>query len=102
MTDQKTPQSSPSAGSWLSETHGKSESNGSQLVQVGEPLPRQHLTNHFLLGPKGEGARAMAFFLIFQYNERYRMNFVFGLGTWNNFCTKRDGKWVLQPLKVNG
>ena len=44
----------------------------------------------------------MASFLIFQYNERYRMNFVFGLGTWNNFCTKRDGKWVLQPLKVNG
>ncbi len=36
-----------------------------------------------------------------QYNVDYRTNFVFGIGTWDNFCVQRNGRWVFQSLKVN-
>jgi hypothetical protein len=63
-------------------------------VQAPEPFP-------FVMEPEGEGARVKAFFSILQYNVEYRTNFVFGIGTWDNVCTKRNGKWVFQSLKVN-
>jgi hypothetical protein len=64
-------------------------------------IGRQHLANHFVMEPESEGARVKAFFSILQYNVEYRTNFVFGIGTWDNFCTKRNGRWVFQSLKVN-
>ena len=64
-------------------------------------IGRQYLANHFFMEPEGEGARVRAFFSILQYNVEYRTNFVFGGGTSDNFCTKRNGKWVFQSLKVN-
>ncbi len=64
-------------------------------------IGRQHLANHFVIEREGEGARVKAFFSILQYNVEYRTNFVFGIGTWDNFCVKRGGRWVFQSLKVN-
>jgi hypothetical protein len=62
---------------------------------------RQHLANHFLIEREGEGARVKAFFSILQYNVDYRTNFVFGIGTWDNFCVKRDGKWMFKSVYIN-
>jgi ketosteroid isomerase-like protein len=64
-------------------------------------IGRQHLANHFVIEREGDGARVKAFFSILQYNVEYRTNFVFGIGTWDNFCVKRGGRWVFQSLKVN-
>jgi hypothetical protein len=64
-------------------------------------IGRQHLANHFIIEKEGEGARVKAFFSILQYNVEYRTNFVFGIGTWDNFCVKRNGKWVFQSVFIN-
>jgi hypothetical protein len=61
---------------------------------------RQHLANHFLITREGEGARVRAFYSILQFNVDYRTNFVFGIGSWDNFCVKRNGQWVFQSLCV--
>jgi SnoaL-like domain len=62
---------------------------------------RQHLANHFIITREGEGARVKAFFSILQFNVEYRTNFVFGIGTWDNYCVKRNGKWVFQEETIN-
>ena len=64
-------------------------------------IGRQHLANHFLITREGEGARVKAFFSILQYNVDYRTNFVFGIGTWDNFCVKRNGQWVFKSVYIN-
>ncbi len=64
-------------------------------------IGRQHLANHFLITREGDGARVKAFFSILQYNVEYRTNFVFGMGTWDNYCVKRNGEWVFQSVKIN-
>jgi len=64
-------------------------------------IGRQHLANHFLIEREGEGARVKAFFSILQYNVDYRTNFVFGIGTWDNFCVKRNGQWVFKSVYIN-
>lgn len=63
---------------------------------------RQHLANHFLITPEGEGARVKAYFTIVQFNVDYRTNFVFGIGNWDNLCVKRNGKWVFKSMYING
>jgi 3-phenylpropionate/cinnamic acid dioxygenase small subunit len=63
---------------------------------------RQHLATHFLLERVDERtARARAFFSILQFNVYYRTNSVFGIGTWDNVCVKRDGIWLFKELHVN-
>ena len=67
---------------------------------------RQHLFNHFLMEPEttpeGEaGARVKSFFQIIQFNVDYGTSFVFGIGTRNDLCVKRDGKWLFKTLYVN-
>ena len=67
---------------------------------------RQHLFNHFLISPEAtpegeEGARVKSFFQIIQFNVDYGTNFVFGIGTRNDTCVKRDGKWLFKTLFVN-
>lgn len=67
---------------------------------------RQHLFNHFLMTPvkteQGEdGARVKSFFQIIQFNVEYRTNFVFGIGTRDDVCVKRDGVWLFKQLYVN-
>jgi SnoaL-like domain len=64
-------------------------------------MARQHLANHFLITKEGEGARVKAFFSILQYNIEYRTNFVFGIGTWDNFCVKRNAQWVFKSVYIN-
>jgi hypothetical protein len=67
---------------------------------------RQHLFNHFLFDPviteEGEtGARVKSFFQILQFNVEYRTNFVFGIGTRDDLCVKRNGQWLFKTLHVN-
>ncbi|HET6501721.1 MAG TPA: nuclear transport factor 2 family protein [Amycolatopsis sp.] len=63
-------------------------------------IGRQHLANHFLMTPEGPDVRVKAFFSILQHNLDYRTNFVFGLGNWDNLCTKVDGGWLFKSLTV--
>ena len=30
----------------------------------------------------------------------YRTNFVFGLGNWDNVCTKASGEWLFKSMKI--
>ena len=67
---------------------------------------RQHLFNHFLMTPittpeGDEGAGVKCFFQIVQFNVEYRTNFVFGIGTRDDVCVKRDGVWMFKQLRVN-
>jgi hypothetical protein len=62
---------------------------------------RQHLFNHFLMTPEDGGARVRSFFQIVQHNVDYGTNFVFGIGTRDDFCVKREGVWLFKSLKVN-
>ena len=67
---------------------------------------RQHLFNHFLMNAMktedgGDGARVRCFFQIVQFNVEYRTNFVFGIGTRDDVCVKRDGVWLFQQLRIN-
>ncbi len=63
---------------------------------------RQHLANHFLIERQADdAARVRAFFSILQFNVYYRRNFVFGIGSWDNRCVKRDGIWRFKELHVN-
>jgi hypothetical protein len=64
-------------------------------------LGRQHLANHMLMTPEGEGVRVKAFFSILQYNVDYRTNFVFGIGNWDNYCVKQDGQWYFKTVFIN-
>lgn len=66
-------------------------------------IGRQHLANHILLerdeadrGP----VRARAFFTIVQFDVDRRTSSVFGLGTWDNRCVKRDGAWLFELVQV--
>ena len=63
-------------------------------------IGRQHLANHFLMTREGDDVRVKAFFSIVQHNLDYRTNFVFGLGNWDNLCTKRDGTWLFKAVTV--
>lgn len=64
-------------------------------------IGRQHLFSHYIMWPEGEGARVRTFFQIIQFNVDYGTNFVFGIGTRNDLCVKRDGRWVFQNLYIN-
>lgn len=67
---------------------------------------RQHLFNHFLMtpetSPEGEpGARVKSFYQIMQFNVDYGTNFLFGIGTRNDLCVKKNGAWLFKHLQVN-
>jgi hypothetical protein len=62
---------------------------------------RHHVFNTFLMTGENGGARVKSFFQIFQHNVDYKTNFVFGIGTRDDFCAKEDGVWVFKSLKVN-
>jgi len=67
---------------------------------------RQHLFNHFLMtpetSPEGEtGARVKSFYQIMQFNVDYGTNFLFGIGTRNDLCVKKNGVWLFKHLQVN-
>lgn len=66
---------------------------------------RQHLFNHFIMTPTTdageEAARVRCFFQIIQFNVEYRTNFVFGIGTRDDICVKRNGVWLFKQLYIN-
>src|SRR5690242_7945283 len=63
---------------------------------------RQHLFNHFLMTAEGDsGARVKSFFQIMQFNVDYGTNFLFGIGTRNDLCEKKNGVWLFKHLQVN-
>jgi hypothetical protein len=62
---------------------------------------RHHVFNTFLMKGEDGGARVKSFFQIFQHNVDYRTNFVFGIGTRDDFCAKENAVWVFKSLKVN-
>jgi hypothetical protein len=63
-------------------------------------IGRQHLANHYVMTPQGEDVHVLAYFSILQHNLDYRTNFVFGLGNWDNVCTKQDGEWLFKSVTV--
>ena len=63
---------------------------------------RQHLFNHFRFFPESlERVRVQSFFQIIQFNVEYNNNFVFGIGTRDDWVVKQQGQWVFQTLYVN-
>src|SRR5262249_38716213 len=48
-----------------------------------------------------ESARVKSFFQIIQFNVDYGTNFVFGIGTRDDLCVKRGGRWLFKQLYVN-
>lgn len=64
-------------------------------------IGRQHLASHLLITREGaDTARLRAYFSILQHDMDYRRSFVFGLGSWNNVCVRRDGAWRFRSLTV--
>lgn len=62
---------------------------------------RQHLFNHYIMEPTSEGVRVRCFFQILQFNVEYGTNFVFGIGTREDLCVERNGRWVFKSLFIN-
>ncbi|HVV93301.1 MAG TPA: nuclear transport factor 2 family protein [Hyphomicrobiales bacterium] len=62
---------------------------------------RHHVFDTFLMKAENGGARVKSFFQIFQHSVDYNTNFVFGIGTRDDFCIKENGVWVFQSLRVN-
>jgi hypothetical protein len=64
-------------------------------------IARQHLANNFVMTPQGpDEMHVKAFFSILQHNLEYRTNFVFGLGNWDNVCTKASGEWLFKSMTI--
>jgi len=63
---------------------------------------RQHLFNHFIMDREPDGAvKVRCFFQIVQFNVDYGTNFLFGIGTREDLCVERDGRWVFRTLFIN-
>jgi hypothetical protein len=62
---------------------------------------RQHLFNHYIMEPQAEGVRVRCFFQILQFNVEYGTNFVFGIGTREDLCVRRNDHWVFKSLFIN-
>lgn len=41
-----------------------------------------------------------AYSSILQHNLDYRSNFVFGLASWDNVCTKATGEWLFKSTRI--
>jgi len=41
-----------------------------------------------------------AYSSILQHNLDYRRNFVFGLASWDNVCTKASGEWLFKSVRI--
>lgn len=63
---------------------------------------RQHMMNHFIMEPgEVDTVAVRCFFQILQFNVEYGTNFVFGVGTRNDVCVRRNGRWLFQNLSIN-
>jgi hypothetical protein len=63
---------------------------------------RQHLFNHYIMERQpDESVKVRCFFQIMQFNTDYATNFVFGIGTREDLCVQRGGRWVFKTLFIN-
>jgi hypothetical protein len=63
---------------------------------------RQHLFNHYIMEGQPDGSvKVRCFFQIMQFNTDYATNFVFGIGTREDLCVQRGGRWVFKTLFIN-
>jgi hypothetical protein len=63
---------------------------------------RQHLFNHFIMEAQPDASvKVRCFFQIAQFNVDYGTNFLFGIGTREDLCVRRDGRWVFKTLFIN-
>ena len=63
---------------------------------------RQHLFNHYIMERQSdESVKVRCFFQIMQFNTDYGTNFVFGIGTREDLCVPRGGRWVFKSLFIN-
>ncbi len=64
-------------------------------------IGRQHLATHFVMTPLSEQEmHVKAYSSILQHNLDYRSNFVFGLASWDNVCTKASGEWLFKSVRI--
>jgi hypothetical protein len=64
-------------------------------------IARQHVASHFIMTPRNENEmRVKAYSSILQHNLDYRSNFVFGLASWDNVCTKASGEWLFKSMRI--
>ena len=64
-------------------------------------IARQHLATHFIMTPVGEQEmHVKAYSSILQHNLDYRSNFVFGLASWDNVCSKGSGEWLFKSMRI--
>lgn len=64
-------------------------------------IGRQHLASHFVMTPRSElEMHVKAYSSILQHNLDYRRNFVFGLASWDNVCTKASGEWLFSSVRI--
>jgi len=63
---------------------------------------RQHLFNHYIMERQSDASvKVRCFFQIMQFNVDYGTNFVFGIGTREDLCVQREGRWVFKTLFIN-
>jgi len=63
---------------------------------------RQHLFNHYIMERQSDASvKVRCFFQIMQFNVDYGTNFVFGIGTREDLCVQRGGRWVFKTLFIN-
>ena len=64
-------------------------------------IARQHVASHFIMTPLDDGdMHVKAYSSILQHNLDYRSNFVFGLASWDNVCTKASGEWLFKSMRI--
>jgi len=64
-------------------------------------IARQHVASHFIMTPLDDGdMHVKAYSSILQHNLDYRSNFVFGLASWDNVCTKASGEWLFKSIRI--
>ena len=63
---------------------------------------RQHLFNHHIMERQADATvKVRCFFQIVQFNVDYGTNFLFGIGTREDLCVRRDDRWVFKTLFIN-
>ena len=64
-------------------------------------IARQHVASHFIMTPLADGdMHVKAYSSILPHNLDYRSNFVFGLASWDNVCTKASGEWLFKSMRI--
>jgi hypothetical protein len=63
-------------------------------------VARQHLANHLMLTPEGDGVRARGYWTVVRRDIRTDQCLVHSLGDWNNRCVSREAVWLFESVVV--